>query len=92
MHTCDKRHPKSWIAERYPSFAFDEGFTEEASFLFRYAESRQLTPFQDELWTPDNQESEEHVDTRVLSTFEHIWARYPEESCKRGQRCLLNMH
>ena len=92
MHTCDKRHPKSWIAERCPSFAFDEGFTEEASFLFRDAESRQSTPFQDELWTPDNQESEEHVDTRVLSTFEHIWAIYPEDSCRRGQRCPLNMH
>jgi broad specificity phosphatase PhoE len=63
VHTCDKRHPKSWIAERCPSFVFDEGFTEE-----------------DELWTPDNQESEEHVEKRVLSIFEDIWAGYPEES------------
>jgi len=29
VHTCDKRHPKSWIAENFPSFTFSEPFTEE---------------------------------------------------------------
>jgi broad specificity phosphatase PhoE len=28
VRVCDKRHPKSWIAERHPSFTFNEGFTE----------------------------------------------------------------
>jgi len=31
VHTCDKRHPKSWIAENLPLYTFDEGLTEEAS-------------------------------------------------------------
>ena len=34
MHTCDKRHPKSWIANSFPSFTFDKGFTEEVSGLW----------------------------------------------------------
>jgi len=28
-HTCDKRSPKRIIAERFPTFSFEEGFTEE---------------------------------------------------------------
>jgi len=28
-HTCDKRHPKSWISEQYPLYTFNEGFTEQ---------------------------------------------------------------
>jgi len=63
VHTCDKRHPKSWIAQKYPSFTFNKGFTEE-----------------DELWTPDNRETDEHVDERALSILEHIWDKYPMET------------
>jgi broad specificity phosphatase PhoE len=29
VHTCDKRNPKSWIAEREPTWKFEKGFTEE---------------------------------------------------------------
>jgi len=29
VHTCDKRHPKSWIAENFPLYTFNKGFTEE---------------------------------------------------------------
>jgi hypothetical protein len=29
VHTCDRRHSKSWIAERYPGVVFEEGFGEE---------------------------------------------------------------
>ncbi|EJU02987.1 phosphoglycerate mutase-like protein [Dacryopinax primogenitus] len=29
MHTCDKRSPKRTIAERFPTFDFEEGFAEE---------------------------------------------------------------
>jgi broad specificity phosphatase PhoE len=29
VHTCDRRHPKSWIAAHAPSFAIENGFTEE---------------------------------------------------------------
>ncbi|KAF9779230.1 phosphoglycerate mutase [Thelephora terrestris] len=63
VHTCDKRHPKSWIAQSFPSFTFERGFTEE-----------------DELWTPDNRETDEHVDARALSILDHIWDRYPTET------------
>jgi broad specificity phosphatase PhoE len=28
-HTCDKRSSKSWIAENYPDFVFEEGFEED---------------------------------------------------------------
>ena len=33
VDTCDKRHPKSWIAESFPLYAFEEGFTEEVGSL-----------------------------------------------------------
>ncbi|KAK4705994.1 hypothetical protein P7C70_g195, partial [Phenoliferia sp. Uapishka_3] len=29
VHTCDKRSPKSVLAAEYPTFEFEEGFTEE---------------------------------------------------------------
>lgn len=29
MHTCDMRRPRSWIAENWPEYAIEEGFTEE---------------------------------------------------------------
>lgn len=63
VHTCDKRHPKSWIAENFPSWTFNKGFTEE-----------------DELWTPDNRETDDHVNARALSILENIWAVYPDET------------
>lgn len=63
VHTCDKRHPKSWIAENFPLFTFDRGFTEE-----------------DELWTPDDRETDEHVNMRALSILDHIWHRHPADT------------
>ena len=38
VHICDKRHPKSWIAENFPLYTFEEGFTEEAGFLLTVRE------------------------------------------------------
>lgn len=29
VHTCDKRHPKTWIAAREPTWKFEKGFAEE---------------------------------------------------------------
>jgi len=29
VHTCDKRRTKSWIADNFPLYTFNEGFTEE---------------------------------------------------------------
>lgn len=29
MQTCDKRHPKSWLQERFPAFVFEQGFEEK---------------------------------------------------------------
>ncbi|KAF9646505.1 phosphoglycerate mutase-like protein [Thelephora ganbajun] len=29
VHTCDKRHSESWIAENFPLYTFNKGFTEE---------------------------------------------------------------
>lgn len=29
VHTCDRRHPRSWIAENFPAFKIEEGFSEE---------------------------------------------------------------
>ena len=29
IHTCDRRSSKSYIAEKYPTFTFEEGFAEE---------------------------------------------------------------
>jgi len=63
VHTCDKRHPKSWIAENFPLYTFNKGFTEE-----------------DELWTPDVRETDEHTSERALSILQHIWDRYPTET------------
>jgi broad specificity phosphatase PhoE len=28
VHTCDRRHPRAWIAENFQEFAFEEGFVE----------------------------------------------------------------
>ncbi|KAH8674229.1 putative phosphoglycerate mutase [Xylariales sp. PMI_506] len=28
-HTCDRRHPRSWIQERYPDYVIEEGFEEQ---------------------------------------------------------------
>lgn len=27
-HTCDRRHPRSWIKDKYPDYVIDEGFEE----------------------------------------------------------------
>ncbi|KAF4980483.1 hypothetical protein FZEAL_3528 [Fusarium zealandicum] len=32
MHTCDFRRPRSWIAENYPDYVIEDGFTEEDGF------------------------------------------------------------
>ncbi|KAF9779231.1 phosphoglycerate mutase, partial [Thelephora terrestris] len=61
--TCDKRRPKSWIAENFPLFEFNSGFSEE-----------------DEFWTPDSRETEEHVNERALSILDDIWDKYPTET------------
>ncbi len=29
IHTCDKRHPLSWIQLNYPQFLVEEGFSEQ---------------------------------------------------------------
>ena len=83
VHTCDKRHPKTWIAEQFPLYTFQEGFTEQVIFLPIEGETTQVTSLQDELWTPDVHESDAHVDTRALSVLQDIWCRYPEDTCER---------
>ena len=39
VHNCDKRHPKSWVVEKFPLYTFEKGFTEEVSFLAAGRES-----------------------------------------------------
>jgi len=63
VHTCDKCHPKSWIAEHFPLYTFDKGFTEE-----------------DELWTPDNRETTEHINARARSVLNDVWDQYPTDT------------
>ena len=29
IHTCDRRHPKSWIQENFPTFHIEEGFLDQ---------------------------------------------------------------
>lgn len=29
IHTCDKRRSKTYLKERFPNYAFEEGFSEE---------------------------------------------------------------
>jgi len=62
-HACNKRNPKSWIAENFPLYTFEKGFTEE-----------------DELWTPDDRETDERVDKRALSVLQDIWDKYPVDT------------
>ncbi|RSL72327.1 hypothetical protein CEP54_000858 [Fusarium duplospermum] len=35
MHTCDFRRPRTWIAESYPNYKIEEGFTEDDGFRKR---------------------------------------------------------
>ncbi|RSL97033.1 hypothetical protein CEP52_011151 [Fusarium oligoseptatum] len=35
MHTCDFRRPRTWIAEKYPNYKIEEGFTEDDGFRKR---------------------------------------------------------
>jgi hypothetical protein len=82
VHTCDKRHPKSWIAENFPSYTFEKGFTEEVRSPFAPREPTQVTCSQDELWTPDDRETDAHVNERALFILRHIWDRYPADTCE----------
>jgi hypothetical protein len=84
VHTCDKRHPKSWIAENFPLYTFNKEFTEEVSSPPTGRESTQVTSLQDELWTPDARETDEHVNERALSVLQEIWEKYPVDTCRSG--------
>ena len=81
VHTCDKRHPKSWIAENFPLYTFEKGFTEEVSSLVAERESIQVSFLQDELWTSDVRETDEHVNARALSVLQDVWDKYPVDTC-----------
>jgi len=41
-----------------------------------------VTPSQDELWTPDDQETDGHIRARALSVLQDIWHKYPADTCK----------
>jgi len=55
LRTSDIRHNKTWLHAHYPTYKFEEGFTE-----------------QDELWTKDTREQDEHVYERVRVVLNRI--------------------
>ncbi|RPD62745.1 phosphoglycerate mutase-like protein, partial [Lentinus tigrinus ALCF2SS1-7] len=58
-HTCDKRSPRSVIAEKFPSsiYDFEEGFSEEDTF-----------------WNADEREIKAHVTVRARQVFDRIFS------------------
>lgn len=57
--TCAWRHPKSWIAARFPSYRFEEGFTEEDELFTgktvesASAQAERITKFLDGVFSTD---------------------------------------
>ncbi|BGP52917.1 putative phosphoglycerate mutase pmu1 [Rhodotorula sphaerocarpa] len=62
VHTCDKRHSKTWLAQEYSGFSFEDSFAEE-----------------DELWLPDERETEEEQDQRSRRALDQIFASEKED-------------
>jgi hypothetical protein len=70
-------------------YTFNKGFTEEVRDISTPRELTQVTSPQDELWTPDDRETIEHIDARAQSVLHDIWQNYPVDTCKYRQYRLV---
>ncbi|KAK1760080.1 histidine phosphatase superfamily [Echria macrotheca] len=63
VHTCDRRHPRSWIERNYGEvFSLEDGFAEE-----------------DELWRPDVRETLGEHAGRIARLLDGLWEDEEEE-------------